>query len=72
MIQTCFGCSGGFGPISLPLFQGLRGAVTALVSLTVCMVLLPFLRRRPSILLRRNGGPALAKLIPEPTPAVVS
>jgi hypothetical protein len=44
MDQTCFGCSGGFGPISLPLFQGLRGVVTALVSVTVAMVLLPFFR----------------------------
>jgi hypothetical protein len=22
MDQTCFGCSGGFDPVSLPLFQG--------------------------------------------------
>jgi hypothetical protein len=44
-------CSGGFGPMSLPLFQGLRRAVTVLVSLAVSMVLLPFLRRRPSMLL---------------------
>ncbi len=25
--QTCLGCSGGFGPTSLPLFQGLRRTV---------------------------------------------
>ena len=52
MAQTCFGWSGGFGPISLPLFQGRRCARTALVWLTVSMVLLPFLRRRPSMLRR--------------------
>jgi hypothetical protein len=54
MAQACFGCSGGFGPISLPLFQGLRRGATALVSLTVSMVLLPFSRRRPSMLRRPN------------------
>jgi hypothetical protein len=24
MAQTCLGCNGGFGPVNLPLFQGLR------------------------------------------------
>src|SRR5262249_25171895 len=28
--QTCLGRSGGFGPISLPLFQGARRSVSAL------------------------------------------
>jgi hypothetical protein len=42
MAQTCFGCSGGFGPISLPLVQGMPRGVPALVSLTVSMVFRPF------------------------------
>jgi hypothetical protein len=42
MAQTCFGYSGGLGPISLPLFQGLHRAVTALISLVLAA-----LPRRP-------------------------
>jgi hypothetical protein len=52
MAQTCFGCSGGFGPMSLFLFQGLRETVMALVSLRVSMVFLPYVRRRPRMLRR--------------------
>jgi hypothetical protein len=45
-------------------YSGLVGeddAMTALVSLTVSMVLSPFLRRRPSMLRRRNRGPTYGR-----------
>ena len=55
--EMCFGCSGGFGPMSLPLFQGLRRGVTVLALSMISMVLLPFARRRPRMLSRRKRGP---------------
>ncbi len=40
--QTCLGCSGGLGPTSLPLFQGIRGAEGASAFRIVSMVSLHF------------------------------
>src|ERR1700739_2553439 len=38
--QTCFGCSGGLAPISLPLFQGVRLLTGEQFSLSDMIVLL--------------------------------
>ena len=39
--QTCFGRSGGFWPINLPLFQGSRATAVALTFSRLFMTILP-------------------------------
>jgi hypothetical protein len=38
--QTCFGCSGGLAPTSLPLFQGPRLSEVATEASSSCMAIL--------------------------------
>jgi hypothetical protein len=45
-----------------PCSRACVGAMTVLVLLMVSMILLPFLRRRPSMLRRRNRGPLMSGL----------
>jgi hypothetical protein len=44
--QTCFGLSGGFAPVILPLFQGIRFAVDVVRFSVSCMGRTPLLTRR--------------------------
>src|SRR5215475_8930770 len=46
MAQTCFGLSGGFAPVSFPLFQGIRFVASVVESKVSCMVVLLCYRGR--------------------------